>query len=718
MANNLYLNSQNQLPAKDDIAVTKFPMHNSYLKISTIFFLILMIAGTFSYSQKTEQGNAAATLPPHYFKLSTDTSRMRFLVQSIADSLDEGQLSNVMEWARLGLQMAQKNKVDTMKGIFLYDIGKAFTYKNNKYDSAIYYYKQVPAYFPDKLRMYNVFSIREIMDRYADLGNKDSAFVYIEILKALIDTMPDSSPRKIGLSQNIATDYQWFGMYKTAIRYFQVAINGNRQNKNYRGLGLALANLGVLYDEMEDDKKAISYSKEALSYLAGVNMPYMQTAANIADFYINEDQYDSALVYLEKSNAVETKINNDEQRLSNESILARIYIAQKKYSTAKEILDKVVAAQSKTDLTWALCKTLINYAVLDTSVKQYGDAIKHLEQVLDISKKNQFQILTVIALQNLATIQSKTGNYKAAFQYQADYMNLKDSIAGSKVKDDLNDLEVSYKTLQKEQEINLLKKDNDIKNLEIKNNSRLKIFYLLLIIFLAALFGIIYYQRNRRSKIETEKLKAELQTQILRSQMNPHFIFNCLNSIENFIMQNDKRQASDYLNKFSLLIRSILDSSRNETVPITKDMEALQLYVDLEQLRFNNKFTFKVFVDPALAGGDYLVPSLLIQPFIENAIVHGMAHSEEKDLNLTVIASLEGDHIKYTIQDNGVGRDKANVYNMQNKPYHKSVGLKITEERINMFNRQQDNNAIRITDLYDENKNPDGTKVEITLKAV
>ncbi len=255
MANNLYLNSQNQLPAKDDIAVTKFPMHNSYLKISTICFLILMIAGTFSYSQKTEQGNAAANLPPHYFKLSTDTSRMRFLVQSIADSLDEGQLSNVMEWARLGLQMANKNKVDSMKGIFLFDIGKAFTYKYNQYDSAIYYYKQVPSYFPDKLWKYNVLSIREIMDRYADLGNKDSAFVYIEILKALIDTMPDSSPRKIGLSQNIATDYQWFGMYKIAIRYFQVAINGNRQNKNYRGLGLALANLGVLYDEMEDDKK-------------------------------------------------------------------------------------------------------------------------------------------------------------------------------------------------------------------------------------------------------------------------------------------------------------------------------------------------------------------------------------------------------------------------------------------------------------------------------
>jgi LytS/YehU family sensor histidine kinase len=184
-------------------------------------------------------------------------------------------------------------------------------------------------------------------------------------------------------------------------------------------------------------------------------------------------------------------------------------------------------------------------------------------------------------------------------------------------------------------------------------------------------------------------------------------------------MQNDKRQASDYLNKFSLLIRSILDSSRNETVPIAKDMEALKLYVELEQLRFNNKFTFNVSIDPALAGGDYLVPSLLVQPFVENAIVHGMAHSEEKELNLTVTATLDGDKIKYIIQDNGIGREKAKVINMLNKPYHKSVGLKITEERINIFNQQHEKQeSINIVDLYDENKKPEGTKVEITLKAI
>ncbi|MBS1511921.1 MAG: histidine kinase [Bacteroidetes bacterium] len=686
--------------------------------IKILFFSIavpFLITSTLTAQQK----NNSYPLPQDYLQLNSDTARMRFLAIAIADSLDEAQLSPVFDWANTGLAMAMKNNVDTMKGIFYYDIAKAYTYFYNKFDSAIVYYKKVPGYFPDRNRKYNAFSIREIMERYADLGKKDSALVYLDTLKAYIDTMPDANGRKIGLSQNIATTYQQFGMFNTAIRYYHIAINGNRLNKNFRGLGLALANLGELYNEMEDNNKAIQYSKEALQYLADVNMPYMQTAANIAEYYLDSGEYDSAWKYYTASAAVAEKINNNEQRSVLNTILARILVKQKKFSKADALLTGNLKAINETDNTFNQCKTLIVYVQLDSTLKHYDAAKRHLTDLLDISRKNEFKKFSLLALQNLSIVNAATGNYKEAFQYQDEFMKLKDSVAGDKAKADLNDLEVSYKTIEKEQEIILLKKDNDIKDLQLKENNRLKTIYGLVIVFLLAVFAIIYYQRNRRNKIETQKIKAELQTQVLRSQMNPHFIFNCLNSIENFIMQNDKRQASDYLNKFSQLIRSILDSSRNEVVPIEKDMEALKLYVELEQLRFNNKFTFSLFLDPALAGGDYRVPSLLVQPFVENAIVHGMAHSEEKELNLTVMASLEGDSIKYTIRDNGIGREKAKVYNMQNKPYHKSVGLKITEERINIYNDQPaKKEAIQIVDLYDENSKPGGTKVEIILKAI
>lgn len=183
------------------------------------------------------------------------------------------------------------------------------------------------------------------------------------------------------------------------------------------------------------------------------------------------------------------------------------------------------------------------------------------------------------------------------------------------------------------------------------------------------------------------------------------------------MMQNEKRLASDYLNKFTRLIRTILDSSLSDLIQVTKDMEALQLYIDLQQLRFNNKFTYKTCIDPQLLNGDYKVPSLIIQPFVENAIEHGIAHSERKDCILSVSASISNDYILYSIEDNGVGRKQSAAYNIQNKKQHKSLGITITKDRIHIFNdtdKSIDN--VVITDLYDVDNNPTGSRVEVKIK--
>jgi len=225
-------------------------------------------------------------------------------------------------------------------------------------------------------------------------------------------------------------------------------------------------------------------------------------------------------------------------------------------------------------------------------------------------------------------------------------------------------------------------------------------------------------KKKRTESVFRQKI-AETQMQALQSQMNPHFIFNSLNSIENFIMQNEKRLASDYLNKFARLIRTILDSSRNEVLPLSKDMEALQLYIDLQQLRFNKKFCYETDMDPMLQNGDYKVPSLIIQPYVENAIEHGLAHSEREDLKLKVTITLNGDFIQYSIEDNGIGRLQSAAYNKQNKPYHESVGLKITENRVHLFNgRQNGSDNIMFRDLYNDSGEATGTKVLIKIKVV
>jgi len=548
------------------------------------------------------------------------------------------------------------------------------------------------------------------------MGNKDSSFRYLDSLKALIDTMPDLSPRKISLSMNIATVYQWFGMYRSAIRSYFVAINGHRKNGNTRGLGMALANLAELYNESGDLPRAIAYSREALDYLADVNMPFIKTAGNLASYYTDFGKLDSALFYLEKSDKIANAIKDSTQIYTNQYLLANIYLGRKQFEPARTILEKNISHLDTGDDWFNLTQSYLSLAHLDTSLRNYTSARESLLKALAMARRNQQSGLIMLILSDLTTVSAKLNDHKKAFKYQQELLLRKDSLADEKTKTSLADMEVSYQTRQKEEQIQLLRQDNDIKNLQLLSNRRRLWIYILLFAAVSVTLGIVFYQRNLRNRIKAEKMRSELETKVLRLQMNPHFIFNSLNSIENFIMRNEKRPAIDYLNKFARLIRIILDSSTTEVVPIDKDMEALQLYVDLEQLRFDHKFSFRATIDPALLGGDYRAPALLIQPYVENAILHGLANSEEEGLYLAVTATLEDNKIKYVIQDNGVGRERSKEYVRKNRPYHRSRGLAITADRIHLFNDNKEG-AVTIMDLYRPDNSAGGTRVESILNA-
>ena len=217
-----------------------------------------------------------------------------------------------------------------------------------------------------------------------------------------------------------------------------------------------------------------------------------------------------------------------------------------------------------------------------------------------------------------------------------------------------------------------------------------------------------------RHEAELKQKMAETEMMALRAQMNPHFIFNCLNSIDNLIQMDEKEKATLYLSKFAKLIRSILETSTNNIVPCWKDMETLQLYLELEALRFDNKFSYQVTIANEIMNGDYKVPPLVIQPFVENAIHHGLLNKIEGDKKLIIYVSVVNNHIHYLIEDNGVGRAKANAYKKLNERLHESMGMQITTDRINLFN-QNKNGSVMITDMVNDMQEPCGTKVVINL---
>jgi len=222
-------------------------------------------------------------------------------------------------------------------------------------------------------------------------------------------------------------------------------------------------------------------------------------------------------------------------------------------------------------------------------------------------------------------------------------------------------------------------------------------------------------------KLETQKQFTELEMQALRAQMNPHFIFNSLNSINMFILENNKLQASEYLSKFSRLVRLILQNSQEAFIALEKELEALQLYLELEALRFENKFEYKITVDEDIDTTVLKVPPLIIQPYAENAIWHGLMHlpigQEGKKArgHIDIVVYQHEEILFCKITDDGIGRKKAAELKSKSASKHKSMGMRITADRIAMLQLQQKETSITITDLLLANGNPGGTEVVIEI---
>jgi len=209
---------------------------------------------------------------------------------------------------------------------------------------------------------------------------------------------------------------------------------------------------------------------------------------------------------------------------------------------------------------------------------------------------------------------------------------------------------------------------------------------------------------------------AQTEMTALRSQMNPHFIFNCLNSIQFFTAQNDSKKASDYLSKFSRLIRLVLENSKSERVTLENELETLRLYIEMEAMRFPQKLHYTIQVDPLIDTDSIEIPPLLLQPFVENAIWHGLMHQEEGGTVTIAVQQLEENQLYVEITDNGIGRQRAAELKSKSATKHKSFGMKMTAERIELINQlYHTQTQVTIIDLVDAQGQATGTKIVVEI---
>lgn len=246
-------------------------------------------------------------------------------------------------------------------------------------------------------------------------------------------------------------------------------------------------------------------------------------------------------------------------------------------------------------------------------------------------------------------------------------------------------------------------------------------FRVLMFLFFGGIAYLIYLYRVRqvrkeeRMKANFDKKLANVEMTALRAQMNPHFIFNCLNSIDYYIVKNETQKASDYLNSFSRLIRLILQNSRSNYVNLKDELEALRLYMKMESLRFDDKFEYEIDVEGNIDLEAIEIPPMLLQPYIENAIWHGLMHKKGSG-KVRLKLCKRGENIICYIEDNGIGREKAMEYKSKSSTKRKSMGMQITKDRINMINKLYDSNTnVEIIDLKDVEGQALGTRVELII---
>lgn len=243
------------------------------------------------------------------------------------------------------------------------------------------------------------------------------------------------------------------------------------------------------------------------------------------------------------------------------------------------------------------------------------------------------------------------------------------------------------------------------------------IFALLLAATIVLIFRarLNWVRKRERAQEEQARQLNELKLQALRAQMDPHFIFNCLNSIDSFIIASDREQASHYLGRFAKLIRLILQHSDSTRVPLEREVEMLKYYLELEALRFKHPFTFEVRVDEELEGEPVELPTMLVQPYIENAIWHGLRHKDSAG-HIKVEFRLHADDLECVVEDNGVGRAASRAINQQRSGVHKSMGMRVSADRLRLYGElEQGASRVVVEDLRDDHGEASGTRVTIAI---
>ncbi|WP_034061223.1 histidine kinase [Lacinutrix jangbogonensis] len=487
--------------------------------------------------------------------------------------------------------------------------------------------------------------------------------------------------------------------------------------------------LGDVYYRMKDYTKSVASYKEALSIAQKHLIAPKVTDLNskIAQTFDASGKTDKAKQYFSnslnlaskenKKRAIEEKVKVADFNYSNRNFDDEIRLRE------EAILDiKDIERDSIIDIESGYTTQKQNYKIGNALFmqKNYVEAIPYFEKSILEAGEREDLVVKKDANRKLSEVFEEVGDFENAKKAYNEYIKSVEALFVKKEQQITEAARFNKKITDKQNRITSLESDRELSesrynlNQEQNKNQKIIIYSLIGGLLLLLFAGFLMYKYIKQQRLANNLLALKS----LRSQMNPHFIFNALNSVNSFIATNDERTANKYLSDFSKLMRAVLENSEQDFIPLEKEVELLQLYTKLEHFRFQDKFDYTVTVDEAIAIEEYQIPPMLLQPYIENAVWHGLRYKEEKGQLDISITKKSKDEITITITDNGIGREKSKTLKTENQLKQNSKGMGNIKKRVAILNEMyKDKVDVSIDELYKGQTEVDiGTKVVVTLK--
>ena len=478
----------------------------------------------------------------------------------------------------------------------------------------------------------------------------------------------------------------------------------------FYGEGLKIAEKNQIAPKTIDlnSKIATAYAKgnrfqEANAYfnnsleLSSVQAPQraVQEKEKVADFYNQKNQYGQEIQLRKKS-------LEDLKKIPKSEVAGGLSIESDSISAQR-----------------------INYKIANAYIAQdkYDEAIPYLEESIKDADVDDDLLVRKDATRKLSEVYKYKGDYTKALETYQEYVAVVDTLYVRKEQEIARAARFNRELASKQSRISGLEQERELTQSKyslalteqqlvaesIKRQNWI-IYSLIFGMLLMGLAAYFFYRSNKQQKLANNLLALKS----LRSQMNPHFIFNALNSVNNFIAKSDERSANRYLSDFSTLMRAVLENSDEDFIPLSKELELLELYTKLEHSRFMDKFDYKIEIDSNIDVDAFQIPPMLLQPYIENAIWHGLRYREDKGFLKIEIKQKDRLSLEISITDNGIGRKNSAALKTQNQKKQKSKGMGNIKKRIEILNNMyKDKVDVSISDLE---KNGTGTMVVFTIK--